>query len=811
MSRVSRSRRAMFALPHKKARQEALEGSLARLQQGAKIEECLAAYPAHAAHLRPLLATARMMQALASAAPSPQAKAFGKAQLQQAIQARLAAQPAAPAGAPTEAELEHVLNTCLERMRLGETMERCLTDYPSFAAALRPLLSVAIATRSIAGAQPRPEAKALGKARLQAAINAKLAQAAAANTAPEAEFDTILNTCLERLGKGATVEACLASYPRHAERLRPLLQTALAAQATYRVKPDQKAKAAGRAKLRQSAAHGSGGGIWRIPTALMPLRAWGASAAVLVILFGGYGVVHASGDAKPRGVLYPVKRTVEDLQERAPFRSDDSKAKLAAQFAERRTEEIAYLAERGESAKIPALTEDLNRQVERFAHFETKGAQKEVQRLQARIESRLPQESASLPIAAGEPPAAPPAATRPAIAAGETPAATPRATRPAAAATPEPTRVPPTREQTRPPIATDGPRPPLVLSEGEAKKIDAQRQNLEQNKARLTEQYQKTVAKLEEAKKMAPPEQAARFDETLATLEARHNNEIAKLDEGLSKLAALESNPSIVRPQTPSPTPGVTRPALQTPATRPPTRIPETRPATRPVETKAPTQVPATRPIETKPPTQVPATRPATLPPTRVPETRPAETKPPTRIPETRPATQPASLTVPPTRVLETRPATQPPTLPPTLPSTRPPETRPPTQPPTSTPPPTRPPTEPPKTPTPAPTKPPDSTPPPTSAARTPVSLETPAGATSELRTSAPQTQQPTQPPTRRPEETRPPTRAPTQAPTRRPEETRPPTQPPPTRQPEPTRPAPTAAGNQGNPNRQPEPTSARR
>ncbi|MHC4501423.1 MAG: hypothetical protein ACYS21_20220, partial [Planctomycetota bacterium] len=40
------------------------------------------------------------------------------------------------------------------------------------------------------------------------------------------DFEQVLNICLDRLHDGDPVDACLASYPAHAERLAPLLRVA---------------------------------------------------------------------------------------------------------------------------------------------------------------------------------------------------------------------------------------------------------------------------------------------------------------------------------------------------------------------------------------------------------------------------------------------------------------------------------------------------------------------------------------------------------------------------------------------------------
>ena len=44
------------------------------------------------------------------------------------------------------------------------------------------------------------------------------------------EFNNILDECLERLlVMDETIEQCLRSFPEHADRLKPLLETALTA------------------------------------------------------------------------------------------------------------------------------------------------------------------------------------------------------------------------------------------------------------------------------------------------------------------------------------------------------------------------------------------------------------------------------------------------------------------------------------------------------------------------------------------------------------------------------------------------------
>ena len=52
------------------------------------------------------------------------------------------------------------------------------------------------------------------------------------------EFDNILDECLESLlTEGATIEQCLQRFPKYADELKPLLETALAARKVSAIQP----------------------------------------------------------------------------------------------------------------------------------------------------------------------------------------------------------------------------------------------------------------------------------------------------------------------------------------------------------------------------------------------------------------------------------------------------------------------------------------------------------------------------------------------------------------------------------------------
>ncbi|MBI2958374.1 MAG: hypothetical protein HYY32_05970 [Chloroflexi bacterium] len=69
-----------------------------------------------------------------------------------------------------------VLDECIERLRNGETVEQCLTSYPHLAAELEPLLSTAAALRQASSLAPRPEFRAMAKARVLAAVRENAAK-----------------------------------------------------------------------------------------------------------------------------------------------------------------------------------------------------------------------------------------------------------------------------------------------------------------------------------------------------------------------------------------------------------------------------------------------------------------------------------------------------------------------------------------------------------------------------------------------------------------------------------------------------------
>jgi len=172
-------------------------------------------------------------------------------------------------------------------------------------------------------------------------------------------FEKILDECLERLIQGESVEECLARYPEQAAELEPLLRVALMAKEASSVEPRPELKAAARNRF-QSVLSDMGRRQQRRGFALRWRWRWAITvAAVVLLLFvAGGSTVAASNDSLPGDLLYPVKTGVERV--RLWFETTDTgKAKLHAQFANRRIEEIIRIIEKDKPDKVPGLVERL--------------------------------------------------------------------------------------------------------------------------------------------------------------------------------------------------------------------------------------------------------------------------------------------------------------------------------------------------------------------------------------------------------------------------------------------------------------------
>jgi hypothetical protein len=163
------------------------------------------------------------------------------------------------------------------------------------------------------------------------------------------EFENILNDCLERLAMGETIMQCLESHPEQAEQLEPLLRTAQAAREASAILPHPEFRARARYEFHsalQEAASKKRLSLFGLRTRLVT-----AMVALSIILVSGGGTVVMASSSMPDNPLYPVKLASEEVQ-LALTPSDIDKAEVCFMQADRRVDEIVYLADKGDAQQV---------------------------------------------------------------------------------------------------------------------------------------------------------------------------------------------------------------------------------------------------------------------------------------------------------------------------------------------------------------------------------------------------------------------------------------------------------------------------
>jgi len=178
----------------------------------------------------------------------------------------------------------------------------------------------------------------------------------------------IFNECIERLLQGETIDDCLKSYPDVADKLEPLLKTAvdISWKAT-KIEPRPVFKTMTRARVQgafiyaqqQKQQQPKQGGFFSLQRAWIP-----ALSVVLVLILSSAGTVAASSNALPDETLYPVKEAAENTRLAFTF-SDAGKAKYYVQLAETRSYEIVEMAIQGKTEIIVEVTEKLTDHLEK--------------------------------------------------------------------------------------------------------------------------------------------------------------------------------------------------------------------------------------------------------------------------------------------------------------------------------------------------------------------------------------------------------------------------------------------------------------
>lgn len=175
-------------------------------------------------------------------------------------------------------------------------------------------------------------------------------------------FNSILDECVDSIRQGGSIDDCLARYPKHAERLRPMLSLATKLPTVPPAQPRAAVQAAAWDRVRQRAAEMregkrrrsvSLGGGWLKPAAI--------TVALALGVFGSGGAtVLASQSALPDSPLYRVKLFSEDARLWFVF-DDNHKADILLDQSEERMDEIIAMIRNGDEIPSNVLSALENR------------------------------------------------------------------------------------------------------------------------------------------------------------------------------------------------------------------------------------------------------------------------------------------------------------------------------------------------------------------------------------------------------------------------------------------------------------------
>ena len=101
-------------------------------------------------------------------------------------------------------ELPKVLDECIERIRNGETIETCLSEYPDMREQIRPLLYTTLSIFAIPKVSPSDEFRRISKARLMMRLRQESSRAKAAKSGQGITLPNELAAAWQRLLQGIT-------------------------------------------------------------------------------------------------------------------------------------------------------------------------------------------------------------------------------------------------------------------------------------------------------------------------------------------------------------------------------------------------------------------------------------------------------------------------------------------------------------------------------------------------------------------------------------------------------------------------------
>ena len=156
-------------------------------------------------------------------------------------------------------------------------------------------------------------------------------------------LEEILDSCLNAMRKGKSIEYCLLLYPEYAQELEPLLR--LASEIDEIPKPEPKKEAVnvmlmkiGEAVVEQSEQEPVLGKFFRRPFLTKPVLVK-SLATMLIAIIAMWSMGMVSSRSIPGDILYPIKTTTERVKFTLT-RNTEGRVELRLVFADRRLYEL---------------------------------------------------------------------------------------------------------------------------------------------------------------------------------------------------------------------------------------------------------------------------------------------------------------------------------------------------------------------------------------------------------------------------------------------------------------------------------------
>jgi hypothetical protein len=176
--------------------------------------------------------------------------------------------------------------------------------------------------------------------------------------AEERRVNEALADALERMSQGESLESCLEGYPDIKDELRVLLETAQMLEGAFSIEVEEETRQRVWSKVEGSLRERAR------PRTSVWLPRWAFALGAVVVVIGS--LVGFSTSSLPGTLLYPVKMATEEVRLAFAF-SPEAKLKLEAELVDRRIEEIATLAQKGDVSGVKIAEERLGKSFSRMA------------------------------------------------------------------------------------------------------------------------------------------------------------------------------------------------------------------------------------------------------------------------------------------------------------------------------------------------------------------------------------------------------------------------------------------------------------